>query len=299
MNEMQTHLNYIKNIKPKFQIAIPSHNRPNGPFIELCKKENLNPIIYIDDIDPIEEYKKNNLQLVIGPKRTIAEKRYDMVEDLYKKGYDFIWMIDDDVHDFATKNMENKKLPLTVTQFLSSAEQFIDPKIDAYCKFNIFGLVGLHLFGANKTYRNAKLYSVSKNKPGLIATCFGINVKLLKENKIQFDKKCPHGCGEDIAMTADIYLKGLQGKNIYFEGFSMNDKIVSQCWNDEKHTGSSKDIASQFVRHREAFTYLRKKYGTLIKWHQSMGATINSGPKVIETPDWYVEEKKYKFGVNV
>ena len=289
------HLKYIKNNKPQFPLLIPSHKRPDGDLIKACIKEKLNPIIYIDDIDPIDEYKKTGCEIVVGPKRTIAEKRFDMIEDANKRGFDFIWMIDDDLADFSTKNMDNKKQSLTVTQFLSSAEQFIDIKKDAYCKFIIYGLLGLHLFGPNKTYRNAKLYAESKGKPGLIAGCFGLNIKILKQFNIQFDKNCPHGCGEDIAMTADIYLKGLSGKNIYFISYAINDKIESLCWNDKKHTGKSTDDASSFIRHREAFNYLRNKYGNLIKWHQSMGATINSGPKVIDTPDWYVE-KKFKFG---
>lgn len=286
------HLEYIINEKPKFNICIPSHGRPSGSTFVALKKSNYEgAYIYIDEIDNIEEYKKLNHNIIIGPKRNIAEKRYDIVKHQQSIGSEFIWCIDDDYKKFQTKDLNAKYFDIGISSLFSTAEQFIDITKDWFCKI-MSGNIGLQLFGAEKKYIFNMPYINSKRT--LFAGCYGLNIGFMKKRNINFDKNCPRGVGEDIELVCQFITKGFTGKTITFVEAVYDKAIKSQAW-DINVENSAKANESQ--KHKDVYCYLKEKYPKIIYWDPKgkMGAVIHKTS--IEYPDWYVPSKKtFKFG---
>jgi len=288
---MKSHLDYIKlGEKPLYPICVPSHRDPStGHTFKHLKNANIKyAYIHIDDTDNVEEYQKLPYNVCVKPKRTIAEKRFDMVEFHASLGHDWCWFIDDDYLKFVTKDMNNKLMELNIGEFFATAEQFIDIEKDWFCKFPVPGF--LRFFGKGKKYEWTEdtIPYMTSSKTNW-AGCYGINIKLMTKHGINFDRACPHGCGEDTEIICHFIKKGLKGKTIKIISAEYDDdKSKSVCWPEDK-----------IQRQKDVYIYLKNKYPDLIYWDNGKGK--NPGRAVFnktdtEYPEWYTKDNTFKFG---
>ena len=282
---MKTHLDYIIKGTPKYPICVPSHQRPVGHTFEHLKKSKLSAYIYIDVTDDKEEYEKTGNIIVQGPKRNIAEKRYDMIKHQQELGTKFAWFIDDDYIKFQTKDLDSKYIPVDIASFFATIEQYIDVEKDWFVKIPS-SQIGLKLFGPNKSYKGTT--PLSKSSHTLFAGCYGINIELMKQHNINFDKDCPLGVGEDVELVCRFIKSGFSGKTVNFLEAVYDKKIKSQAW--DLNVEQTKK-AEQSKKHKDVYRYLIKKYPNIIHWDLNgvMGAKI-SAKNAVKYPEWYIKE---------
>lgn len=287
-----THLDYIIKDKPKFPVCVPSHGRSTGNTLKALKDAGItNSYIYIDETDPVDEYKQTCIgNVIVGPKRNIAEKRNDIVTHQQSLGNKFIFSIDDDYIKFQTKDLNAKYIDIGIASLFATIEQFIDVEKDWFVKI-MAGNIGLNMFGPNRTYNWTKPFNISKRTN--FAGCYGLNVGLMKQHGINFDRNCPRGVGEDTELVCQFISKGFTGKTITFLEAVYDKKIKSQAWDINVEAEAK---ANESQKHKDVYTYLKKKYPNIIYWDSKgkMGAVIHK--TTVEFPSWFEQDKSFKFG---
>lgn len=208
-----------------FPICIPSYSRPNATILHELKKDPKLPVILFIQDEQKELYKDWYAYFKIVRLKNvnnIGETRAKIVDYAYHKGYEHVFMFDDDISKFnylvkgytkkGSKKLMLNPIPINECQISRDALRLWSYYISLCDNLALSGVV----FSPFSWMWNNTHQKWIYNK-GVIAQIFSVNVRLLKQHDIQY--KSNEVCfNEDTCIQFECMNSGLN--TILFKEFT-------------------------------------------------------------------------------